>query len=193
MSPFSWCKFAPIGFGVAVELHHSSRIQVTMRYGLTFRSIAVLFALSLAPAASYTPARPCATTGTPSSREPYARLTVGRDGLTRSFEDARDRTEYLDTRAPGALHAGRRGKTNSLVRGLEAERPDVSSAAPGSRRVSASGPARTISLRVISATQINVDELVFVNLPSRQREVARVQERKEHSETINVCATIASA
>ena len=121
----------------------------------------------------------------------YARLTVGKDGATRSFQDARSNTEYLDLRFPVYFMSARRGNVEFGSSRITRRGNDLDVKFGGSgieARVRVGVEQSYFTFEVLSVNQTNLDELIFVDLPLTISErVARVQEWREHSETINVC------
>jgi hypothetical protein len=121
----------------------------------------------------------------------FARMVIGKDGTTRSFQDVQKGTEYLDRRFPVYFMSARRrnaefGSSEITRRGSDLDIKFGGSGIEVRLRVGADKDYFTFEVLFIN--QINLDELIFVELPLTISErVARVQERKEHSETINVC------
>ena len=121
----------------------------------------------------------------------FARMVIGKDGTTRSFQDVQRGTEYLDRRFPVYLMSARRrnaefGSSEVIRRGNDLDVKFGGSGIEARLRVGADQDYFTFE--VLSVNQTNLDELIFVDLPLTISErVARVQERQEHSETINVC------
>ncbi len=120
-----------------------------------------------------------------------ARLTVGKDGATRSFQDVRKNSEYLDLRIPVYFMSARRGNVEfgSSRIARQGANLDVKFGGSGiEARVRVGVEKGYFTFEVLSVNQTNLDELILVDLPLTISErVARVQEYKEHSETINIC------
>src|ERR1019366_231685 len=121
----------------------------------------------------------------------FARMVIGKDGTTRSFQDLQSGTEYLDRRFPVYFVSARRGNaefgsSEVIRRGNDLDIKFSGSGVEARLRVGTY--QNYLTFEVLSVNQTNLDELIFVDLPLTISErVARVQEQQEHSETINVC------
>ncbi len=121
----------------------------------------------------------------------YARLVVSRDGQTLGFFDVRSAVDYLDHSSPTSFMTARRGRveypSTELTR--EGEYLRVKFGGSGLEAVvRVAVMPQYITVEVISVNQTMIDELVIVDLPlTISQRVARVQEIREHSQTINVC------
>ncbi|MDD4871533.1 MAG: hypothetical protein PHR77_13330 [Kiritimatiellae bacterium] len=118
-------------------------------------------------------------------------LTVGKDGITRGFKDARNNTEYLDLRSPVYFMSVRRGTVEFGSSRISKQGNDLNVKFGGSgieARVRVGVKKGYFTFEVISVNQSNLDELIVIDLPLTISErVPRVQEPSEHSETINIC------
>ncbi len=121
----------------------------------------------------------------------FARMIIRKDGTTRSFQDLQSGTEYLDRRFPVYFVSARRGNaefgsSQVIRRGNDLDIKFGGSGVEACLRVGTQ--QNYFTFEVLSVSQNNLDELIFVDLPLTISErVARVQEPQEHSETINVC------
>ncbi len=120
----------------------------------------------------------------------HARLILSKDGQTKALLDKKTGTDYLDHSIPVHFMTARRGNVEYGSSGL-ARAGNVFTVEFGGSGIVASvriGAKRAyFTIEVVSISQKTLDELIIVDLPLTISErVARVQEKREHSETINV-------
>ena len=120
----------------------------------------------------------------------HARLILSKDGQTRAFLDKKTGTDYLDHSIPVHFMTARRGNVEYGSSGLVRAGNLITVEFGGSGIVASVriGAKRAyFTIEVVSVNQNTLDELIIVDLPLTISErVARVQEKREHSETINV-------